>query len=204
MKKSFAIVAVVCALTGTASAQDDVEGGTDATEETTTETTEVSTETTTTTSNTTTTEGGAAGAGHQYGIEAAFNAAADEPAVHLLYNLGGNYLDLGLGLAVESEAETAWNLELELGYRMMRTMVGRVQPYIKPLVVLAIADTGVEGSDTLLSFGAGAAFGVDYELFPQFTLGTEVGGAIVYTNTDPDATIAFELTTAALKATFWW
>jgi hypothetical protein len=201
MKKSFAIVAVVCALTGTASAQDDVEGGTEATEETTTETTEVSTEPTTTTTSAAA-EGGHAGGGHQYGIEATFNAAADEQAVHLLYNLGGNYLDLGLGLAVESEAETTWNLELELGYRMMRTMAGRVQPYIKPLVLLSVTDPGE--ADTLLSFGAGAAFGVDYELFPQFTLGTEVGGAIVYTNTDPDATIAFELTTAALKATFWW
>jgi hypothetical protein len=202
MKKSFAIVAVVCAMGGTASAQDDFEGGADATEETTTETTEVSTETTTTTSATGNAGGAHAGGGHQYGIEATFNAAADEPAVHLLYNLGGNYLDLGLGLAVESEAETAWNLELELGYRMMQTMAGRVQPYIKPLLLLSVTDPGA--ADTLLSFGAGAAFGVDYELFPQFTLGTEVGGAIVYTNTDPDATIAFELTTAALKATFWW
>jgi hypothetical protein len=198
MKNTIMIAAVVCALGGTASAQDDVEGTTDTTEETTTETTEVSTETTATTA---AVEGGAAAGGHQYGIEASLNSAADEGAVHLLYNLGGNYLDLGLGFAVVSAADTGWNLELELGYRLMRSPVGRVQPYLKPLVLLSVAD---EGEDTLVAFGIGGAFGVDYELFPQFTLGTEVGAAIEWEDTDPDATITFGLITAALKATFWW
>jgi hypothetical protein len=204
MKKSFVIAAVVCALGGTASAQDDVEGGTDATEETTTETTETTAEPAAATGDPA--ESGAAG-GHQYGIEASLNSAADEGAVHLLYNLGGNYLDVGLGLAFVSAADTEWNLELELGYRMMRPLVGRVQPYIKPLVVLTVESAppapGAD-SETELGFGVGAAFGVDYELFPQFTLGTEVGAALLYQDTDPDATISVALVTAALKATFWW
>jgi hypothetical protein len=197
MKKSFVIAAVVCALGGTASAQDDLEGGSDATEETTTETTETTAEPAAASSEPV--EGGAAG-GHQYGIEASLNSAADEGAVHLLYTLGGNYLDVGLGFAVVSAAETGWNLELELGYRLMRPLAGRVQPYIKPLVLLSIADEG----DTVLGFGVGGAFGVDYELFPQFTLGTEIGAAVQWEDTDPDATITFGLVTAALKATFWW
>jgi hypothetical protein len=205
MKSSMMIAALVCAMAGTASAQDDFESGNETTEETTTETTEVSAEASGSAA-VTTTEGAAGGAGYQYGIQASFNSAADEGAVHLLYGLGGNYLDLGLGLAVESSTNTEWNLDLELGYRMMRPLAGRVQPYLKPLVIFSIAsETDAAGeSDTSIAFGAGAAFGVDYELFPQFTLGTEVGAALVYQDTDPDATITVDLVTASLKATFWW
>lgn len=202
MKSSMMIAALVCAMAGTASAQDDVEGGTDATEETTTETTETTAEPAA--ASAAPAEGGAAG-GHQYGIEASLNSAADEAAVHLLYGLGGNYLDLGLGFAVVSSADTEWNLELELGYRMMRSPIGRVQPYLKPLVILNVVSEAEAGeSETSIGFGAGAAFGVDYELLPQFTLGTEVGAALLYEDTDPDATISVALVTAALKATFWW
>jgi hypothetical protein len=200
MKKSFAIVAVVCALTGTASAQDDVESGADATEETTTETTEVSTEPTPATTSAAA-EGGHGG-GYQWGVEASLNSAADLEAVHLLYNLGGNYLDAAVDFNLTDAGDTSWEVELELGYRMQRTLAGRIQPYIKPLVIFAISDEG-EAADTELTVGVGGAFGVDFELFPQFTLGTEVGGTFEYTNTDP-ATIEVDFLTAAINATFWW
>jgi hypothetical protein len=198
MKKSIAIAMIVCGLGGTASAQDDLEGG-ETTEETTTETTETTSETSATTS--APAEGAAGGHGYQWGIEASLNSAADLDAIHLLYNLGGNYLDVAVGFNLTDAAETAWELELEVGYRMQRTLAGRIQPYIKPLVIFTVADEGE--ADTQIGLGLGGAFGVDFELFPQFTLGTEIGGAFTYVNTDP-ATINVGLLTAALNATFWW
>jgi hypothetical protein len=199
MKKSFVIAAVVCALGGTASAQDDLEGGTDATEETTTETTETTAEPAATSSEPA--EGGAA-EGYKWGIEASLNSAADLDAVHLLINLGGNYLDIGADFNLtDTDAGTTWATEIEVGYRMQRTLAGRIRPYIKPFGIFALED---EGEDTPITIGAGAAFGVDFELFPQFTLGTELGGAFTYTTADAGDVIAFDVGTAAINATFWW
>jgi hypothetical protein len=206
MTKHVAIAAVLCALAGTASAQDFEE---ETTEETTTEA--PATDTSTTSSDAP--PAAAAGGAPKWGIEVGLNAIGDEPNLHGLMNLGGsNYLDLAVGfdlLTVMPEGgdtELLWNLRLLAGYRMYKPLTGRIRPFLEPFGTFQYIDFvgDDDPEDNPIVIGAGALLGADFELFEQFTLGTAVGAAATFTITDGGNLLELGLLTAAIRATFWW
>ncbi len=194
---------------------DDITGEPVSTEETTTTTEDTSTATTTTTST-------AAGSSNPYtmgisvpligsdfsALAAALGGELGIPTANLLWALGDNWLDLGVGLRVAKEAPeppatdaaTTIGLELDVGYRMMKPTKGRVMPFLKPFIQFGIADFDAAG-DTLI-LGAGATLGVDVMIVEQFTLGAQIGLGI-RTDTAFD-TFNLSTGTSALNATIWW
>lgn len=201
---------------------DDMTGEPVSTEETTTTTEDTSTSTTTTSTTTT-----AAGSSNPYtmGISVPLIGsdflsfvelldptdgpiATPIPTANLLWALGDNWLDLGLGLRVTSGPDPAMPMDnkttvgmlFDVGYRMMKPTKGRVMPFLKPFVQLGIGDFGAAG-DTLI-LGAGATLGVDVMIVEQFTLGAEIGGGLA--TSDGFDTFRLGTTTSTLNATIWW
>src|SRR5688500_17909924 len=80
--------------------------------------------------------GGGTSVGAQMAIVAEWNAAGDSPVIHMLYNLGGNYLDLELLFAITNvspdtgDSLTEFDLGAGIGYRMYKDMDGRIHPYL--------------------------------------------------------------------------
>lgn len=204
MRKHLIIAAMVCALTPAAHAQDFDD-------DTTEETTDSWSDTTTTdTASSTSTAPAASAAGgpgnYQWAIQASFNGAADLGFVHGLYNLGGNYLDLAVDFNFTYDSPDGGDSSTDVafrvlaGYRMYRAMTGRIHPYLEPYAFFGTST--VDGEP--LEFGVGGAFGVDFLLFDQFTLGTSVNAELAYETADAGSTLTIDVLTAAINATFWW
>jgi hypothetical protein len=206
MTKHVVLIAIVCALGGTAAAQDiDDEGDGETPSE---ETTESSTESAPVATTTAEPAGGGE-AGLKYGIEVDLNAVGEIGLLHALYNLGGhNYLDIGLGFDVdiempdEGDTETELAVNVLLGYRMYRALTGRIRPFLEPYLLFRWADNDALGNP--LGAGVGGRLGVDFELFDQFTLGASLGAQLDFTHDDDSDDIGFALYTTAIAATFWW
>lgn len=197
MTKLLLTSALVCLMGGTALAQDDMMGddmggggmggGS--------------------TMNTTAAETGGGGE-PQMGIQADFNSSSGIGAAHFLYNVGGNYLDLIVGINLINvspevgDGTTVFELDLGLGYRMYNDMDGRIHPYLEPFVNFGLSTDEATGEPK--NIGAGAMLGVDFMLFDQFTLGAQVGGALNFQLTEPANTLSIGLFTSSINATFWW
>lgn len=204
MSKHVAIVAIVCAHAGTAVAQDF--------DDTTTETETTDTDTTTdaapaTTTTDTTAAAGTAAGGPTFGIEVELNTTGTIGILHGLYNIGGNYLDIGIGFDFvntspdEGDSTTETDIRLIVGYRMYRALSGRIRPFLEPYASIASIDT-IAGDP--LTLGLGARFGVDFELVPQFTLGAALGAELDYITADGGDQFRFGFYTTSINATFWW
>src|SRR5262245_41047879 len=109
MKTCISIMVVVCALGGTAFAQDSDESTDSSSDSAPTDST------TPTDSSGSASAGGSAsadtssmggggggGAAYKMGIGASLNSAADIPAAHLFYALGANYLDATVGFSLDN------------------------------------------------------------------------------------------------------
>lgn len=139
-----------------------------------------------------------------------------ENTANFLYGLNEKaYLDLQIGINFAKSPEvagppasggTVFGIDLGIGYRMYKPMSGKVRPYLEPMVRLAIDDFSEAGGT--LFFGLGAAMGVDYQVWDQFTLGGMIGGALGFDGSgpggDPFKVISFGLFSAGINATFWW
>lgn len=147
------------------------------------------------------------------GISTEFPTGGDGGSANILYGLDANtFLDLQLGINFGPGApgvdamgnpvagDDAFGIELGAGYRMYKDSKGKIRPYLEPAVAVLVGDFSAAG-DTL-SLAAGAIMGVDYALMDQFTLGTGIGGALTFA--DSFDTITFGLFTASINATFWW
>jgi len=134
----------------------------------------------------------------------------DLSTANILWALGENWLELGVGLSVVKtadsmttppvEGETAVGMLLRAGYRMMKPTKGRVMPFLKPFVEFGISDFGAAGDTIIL--GAGATLGVDVLVFDQFTLGAQIGAG--FRTSDAFNTFSISTDTSALNATIWW
>lgn len=130
---------------------------------------------------------------------------------NLLWAVGENWLELGVGLSVEktagdptttppTEDETAVGFLLRGGYRMMKPTKGRVMPFLKPFLEFGISNFSAAGDTIIL--GAGATLGVDVLVFDQFTLGAQIGAG--FRTSDAFNTFAIATDTSTLNATIWW
>jgi hypothetical protein len=151
------------------------------------------------------------GAEPQMGLETEFNGVGDLPAIHMLYNLGGNYLDLVAGVGFDNtspetgDSVTDFTLVLGAGYRMYKDMDGRIHPYLEPFAQFALISNGDDADPDITSFGAGAMLGVDFMVFDQFTLGAAFGAGLDYTMVkDVANTLSVGVFTTSLNATLWW
>jgi hypothetical protein len=216
MNKLVASGAVLLAFTGTAVADDlDGDGLDDITGEAVLTTPEDTS--TTTTAEPTSAPAEAAGTeGAKMAIETSLNTIGDIPVVHLLYNLGGNYLDAFVGLSIVNfapemgDGATVLSLSLGGGYRLYKEMDGRIHPYMEPYLIFTMTSDGnPDPSPDPISIGAGGMLGVDFQLFDQFTLGASIGGGLEYEIDSPDFGVEgnafrFGLYTTSINATFWW
>jgi hypothetical protein len=154
------------------------------------------------------TGGGTAAADAQLGIETELNTAGASPVAHVLYNLGGNYLDAQLLFNIDNlapdpgESTTILTFGVGVGYRMYKDMDGRIHPYLEPAVSFALSTDDTQGKPKTI--GAGAELGVDFQLFDQFTLGAAVGAGLSYTFADGLNELQLGLHTTSINATFWW
>jgi hypothetical protein len=149
--------------------------------------------------------------GAQMGIETSLNGVAGIPAVHLLYNLGGNYIDAIVSLDIENHAPevgdgfTSFGLGIGVGYRMYNDMDGRIHPYLEPYLSFNLNNSGQDTVPNETDIGAGAMLGVDFQLFDQFTLGAALGGGLNYSIiSDTENVLSIGVYTTSVNATFWW
>jgi hypothetical protein len=129
---------------------------------------------------------------------------------NLLWAMGKNWLDLGIGFSVQTVAadpgppivdkRTAVGFELDAGYRMMKPTKGRVMPFLKPFLQFGVKDFDSAGDHIIL--GAGATLGVDVLVFDQFTLGAQIGAAL--RTDDTFNSMSITTGTSSLNATIWW
>jgi hypothetical protein len=159
---------------------------------------------------TTTTSTGGGDGSYKMGIETAFPTGGDGAHANFLWAMGKNWLDVSLGVDFSKtpdqagppavEGKTAFGVDIGVGYRMVKPMKGKLSPYLEPAVTLGISDFANAGDTIALSVGA--TMGVTYEVIPQFTLGTGIGGGLLFA--DKFKTINFGLFTTSITAGFWW
>jgi hypothetical protein len=195
MKKLLFVAGALCAFGGTAMAQDmgGSMGGS---------------------SDTGMGNSGATGAGDpSMGIEAEWNAVGSSPIVHFLYNLGGNWIDAGVGLGITNtspdvgDSTTLFQLSLFGGYRMYQDMDGRIHPYLEPYVDFGLANDNDDTTPNTTGFGAGAMLGVDCQILDQLSLGAAIGGGLNFTLvSDPakENVLNIGVYTTSINATFKW
>ena len=89
---------------------------------------------------------------------------------------------------------------------MYKPLTGKIRPFLEPFGSFAYVDFvgDQDPEDNPIVLGAGAALGVDFELFEQFTLGTAVGGLVTFTIVDGGNLLQANLFTNAIRASFWW
>lgn len=159
----------------------------------------------------------AAGAdGPKMGIEASFNSVGsvgllrDSPLIHLLYNLGGNYLDIFSGLSFTNtspdmgESNTEIILNLGGGYRMYKDMDGRIHPYLEPYLLFTLFNDNDDTVDDSIRIEAGAMLGVDFAVYDQFSLGAALGAGLAFVTSDAGSEFSIFTYTTSVNATFWW
>jgi hypothetical protein len=152
--------------------------------------------------------GGESSDAYKMGIETAFPTGGDGAHANFLWGMGKNMLDLGIGIDfVHTDVadpmtgdKTTFGVDLFAGYRMYKPMKGKLHPYLEPAIHFGIPSFSHAGDTMVL--GVGAMFGVNYEIIPQFTLGTGIGAGLNFSNKFKD--INFGLITASITAGFWW
>ncbi|MEZ4366504.1 MAG: hypothetical protein R2939_09490 [Kofleriaceae bacterium] len=139
-----------------------------------------------------------------WGLGTTWPTGGDGAYLNLLKRLSGeNWLHLGASFRIDKigdGADTIIGLGVRGGYRMYRLQHGRVRPFIEPYAGLDIGSLDAAG-DTI-SMTLGGAFGIDFTVLPQFTLGLGVGLGASFT--DGFDALHVGTYTTSINATFWW
>jgi hypothetical protein len=153
--------------------------------------------------------GGGGGGDYSMGIGVGLQYPFAVPSANILYNLGGNWLDLSLAFNMRNtspemgDGTTEISVGIAVGYRMYRETTGRIRPYLEPFVAFGFVNEDADPAKPI-DIGLGAMLGVDFVLFDQLTVGAGVGAALDFQIAEGANTFGFGLFTTAINATFWW
>lgn len=121
---------------------------------------------------------------------------SDKAAVDLIGGVNFHHKQV-FDAAGASSDTNVFGFAIGVGYRMYSSK-NNLRSFIEPQLVLSMPDTATGSSFTA---NAGAAFGLERNLTPWFSLSGAVGGSVNFTNSFKDIQLA---TSANLAANLYW
>jgi hypothetical protein len=97
-------------------------------------------------------------------------------------------------------ASTRFGIAIGAGYRMIKTMKGKIRPWVEPGI--RIADGDVAHTGDVIAIGVFAELGFEYLISDQLTIGTHIGAEADFSNKFKKDVIATN--TGAVDLGFWW
>lgn len=151
-------------------------------------------------------------------LVAAINAAAGGggtatvPTANFIWGLNESAaIDTQVGIILDHDpgdaaampptgASTRFGIAIGAGYRMIKTMKGKIRPWMEPGV--RIVDGDVAHTGDVIAIGAFAELGFEYLISDQLTIGTHIGVEADFSNKFKKDVIATD--TGVVDLGFWW